>query len=218
MVLTEFLNHASRGASQLRRVAGENVLQWMADPNIEVVPQTSAQFQAALERYLARLDQSWSVADCASFIVMETRQIHEALAFDHHFEQAGFTRPSAKQRVTDLRRTRHGRVNPAATEATRQTESSQLSRPAGGRCREILPGPTTRRGGHPSGTGMVMYIAHLHRWAIMTLDVACWRRPVPYHLDEMAKPGSPSSPAPGADDTLAKAASLPCEGLATEPL
>ena len=29
-----------------------------------------------------------------------------------------------------------------------------------------------------------MYIAHLHRWAIMTLDVACWRRPVPYHLDE----------------------------------
>ena len=58
MVLTEFLNHASRGGSQLRRVAGENVLQWMADPNIEVVPQTSAQFQAALERYLARLDQS----------------------------------------------------------------------------------------------------------------------------------------------------------------
>ena len=91
MVLTEFLNHASRGGNQLRRLAGENVLQWMADPNIEVVPQTSAQFQAALERYLARLDQSWSVADWASFIVMETRQIQEALAFDRHFEQAGFT-------------------------------------------------------------------------------------------------------------------------------
>ncbi|MCY4365595.1 MAG: PIN domain-containing protein [Chloroflexi bacterium] len=91
MVLTEFLNHASRGGSQLRRVAGESVLQWMADPNIEVVPQSSAQFQAALERYLSRLDQSWSVADCASFIVMETRQIQEALAFDRHFEQAGFT-------------------------------------------------------------------------------------------------------------------------------
>ena len=91
MVLTESLNHASRGGSQLRRVAGENVLQWMADPNIEVVPQTSAQFQAALERYLSRLDQSWSVADCASFIVMETGQIQEALAFDRHFVQAGFT-------------------------------------------------------------------------------------------------------------------------------
>ena len=91
MVLTEFLNHASRGGSQLRRVAGESVLQWMADPKIEVLPQTSAQFQAALERYLSRLDQSWSVADCASFIVMETRQIQDALAFDRHFQQAGFT-------------------------------------------------------------------------------------------------------------------------------
>ena len=26
--------------------------------------------------------------------------------------------------------------------------------------------------------------AHRNRWAIMTLDVACWRRLVPYHLDE----------------------------------
>ena len=91
MVLTDFLTHAGRSGSQLRRVAGENALQWMADPNIEVVAQTSDQFRAALELYLARLDQSWSVADCASFIVMETRQIQEALAFGLHFEQAGFT-------------------------------------------------------------------------------------------------------------------------------
>ena len=90
MVLTEFLNHASGGGSQVRRLAGENVLQWRADPNVAVVPQTSIQFQAALQRYLARLDQSWSVVDCASFIVMETRQIQEALAFDRHFEPAGF--------------------------------------------------------------------------------------------------------------------------------
>ena len=90
MVLTELLNHLSRGGGQVRRLAGEAVLQWRVDPNVEVVPQTSAQFQAALERYLTRLDQSWSVVDCASFIVMETRQIQEALAFDRHFEQAGF--------------------------------------------------------------------------------------------------------------------------------
>ena len=38
-----------------------------------------------------RLDHSWSVVDCASFVVMRTRQIQEALAFDRHFEQAGFT-------------------------------------------------------------------------------------------------------------------------------
>lgn len=91
MVLTELLNHASGGGRQQRRVAAEAVRYWMADANIEVVPQTSIQFQAALERYLTRLDHSWSVVDCASFIVMETRQIQEALAFDRHFEQAGFT-------------------------------------------------------------------------------------------------------------------------------
>ena len=37
-----------------------------------------------------RLDQSWSGVDRASFIVMETRQLQEALAFDQHFEQSGF--------------------------------------------------------------------------------------------------------------------------------
>ena len=91
MVLTELLNHMSGGGSQARRLTAEAVLQWRAAPNVEVVPQTSVQFKAALKRYLARLDQNWSVVDCASFIVMETRQIQEALAFDRHFEQAGFT-------------------------------------------------------------------------------------------------------------------------------
>ena len=63
----------------------------MAAPNVEAIPQTSAQFPVALERYLNRLDQRWSLVDCASFIVMEPRQIQEALVFDRHFEQAGFT-------------------------------------------------------------------------------------------------------------------------------
>ena len=91
MVLTELLNHTSREGSRARRLAADTVLGLMAHPKVEVVPQTSDQFQAALERYLARLDQNWSLVDCASFIVMETRQIQEALAFDRHFEQAGFT-------------------------------------------------------------------------------------------------------------------------------
>ena len=38
LVLTEFLNHVSGGGSQVRRLAGQTVLQWMADPNVEVVP------------------------------------------------------------------------------------------------------------------------------------------------------------------------------------
>jgi predicted nucleic acid-binding protein len=38
-----------------------------------------------------RADKEWSLTDCASFKIMKARGITEALAHDHHFEQAGFT-------------------------------------------------------------------------------------------------------------------------------
>lgn len=91
MVLTELLNYASGEGQYLRRTVGETAAALYRRHNVEVISQTSIQFHQALERYLSRPDQSWSVVDCASFIVMETRGIQEALAFDHHFEQAGFT-------------------------------------------------------------------------------------------------------------------------------
>lgn len=91
MVLVEFLNFVSGEGQYLRRLAGERVKEFSANPEVEVLAQTSSQFQAAVDRYLSRLDHSWSVVDCASFMVMEDRGIQEALAFDHHFEQAGFT-------------------------------------------------------------------------------------------------------------------------------
>ena len=91
MVLTELLNHVSRGGPQARLLTGEAVATWRTAPKIDVVPQITAQFRPALDRYRNRPDQSWSLVDCASFIVMETGQIQKALAFDRHFEQAGFT-------------------------------------------------------------------------------------------------------------------------------
>ena len=91
MVLTELLNSASGRGEYLRKLTADTCRQLYHRRNVEVIPQTSNQFHSALQRYLARLDHNWSLVDCASFIVMEARQIHEALAFDHHFEQAGFT-------------------------------------------------------------------------------------------------------------------------------
>ena len=91
MVLVEFLNFVSGEGKYLRRLVGEKVKELSANPDVEVVAQTSGQFQAAVDRYLSRLDHSWSVVDCASFLLMEERGIQEALAFDRHFEQAGFT-------------------------------------------------------------------------------------------------------------------------------
>ena len=39
-----------------------------------------------------KLPSEWSLTDCISFIVMQERNISEALTTDRHFEQAGFIR------------------------------------------------------------------------------------------------------------------------------
>lgn len=90
MVLTETLNFMSGLGESRRRFAAEAVRQLQNDPNVEIVEQTDAQFRAAAERYTQRSDQTWSLTDCSSFLVMEERSITEALAFDRDFEQAGF--------------------------------------------------------------------------------------------------------------------------------
>lgn len=91
MVLAEVLNmFGSRGERQ-RRLAGEVVERAERSLDVEIVPQTDEQFRAALERYTERPDQTWSLTDCASFIVMEERGITDAFAHDRDFEQAGFT-------------------------------------------------------------------------------------------------------------------------------
>jgi uncharacterized protein len=45
-----------------------------------------------LTLYEQRPDKSWSLTDCISFSVMESRGIREVLTGDRHFEQAGFLR------------------------------------------------------------------------------------------------------------------------------
>jgi len=47
-------------------------------------------FSAGLSLHKLRPDKYWSLTDCISFVVMEQRNLHRALALDNHFEQAGF--------------------------------------------------------------------------------------------------------------------------------
>jgi len=91
MVLTEFLNHYAALGQPFRQRAVQVVRSLQDDPDVEIVPQTAAQFTAALTLYAQRADKEWGVTDCASFLIMQERGITEALAHDDHFSQAGFS-------------------------------------------------------------------------------------------------------------------------------
>jgi predicted nucleic acid-binding protein len=90
LIFTEVLNAFSKRGRLLRKAAIELIRGVGKNPNVEVTPQTSELFQVALDLYSQRLDQSWSHTDCASFCIMQQKKIQEALAYDRHFEQAGF--------------------------------------------------------------------------------------------------------------------------------
>jgi uncharacterized protein len=60
------------------------------DPATVFIPASLALFREGLNLFAARGDQTWSMVDCISFIVMKQRRLKEALTSDHHFVQAGF--------------------------------------------------------------------------------------------------------------------------------
>lgn len=61
-------------------------------PCVEIVHVDTSLDEQAWQLLKSRQDKEWSLADCASFVVMRERGIVEALTTDHHFEQAGFVR------------------------------------------------------------------------------------------------------------------------------
>lgn len=56
----------------------------------EIVQVDEGLFEDGWTRFQERPDKRYSLTDCISFVVMERREINEALAFDRHFEQAGY--------------------------------------------------------------------------------------------------------------------------------
>lgn len=59
---------------------------------VDIVHITSDLDDKSLTLFMERPDKTWSLVDCASFVVMRQRDISEAFTSDHHFEQAGFLR------------------------------------------------------------------------------------------------------------------------------
>ena len=90
-VLTEVLNWYSRFGQRWRGEAATLVHDLRSDPAMDVLPQTRADFDAALALYEARPDKSYSLTDCRSMLAMRGLGLTEVLTNDHHFTQEGFT-------------------------------------------------------------------------------------------------------------------------------
>jgi predicted nucleic acid-binding protein len=90
-VFAEVLNHYSGGGPYWRRRAAMQVHDLRNDLAVDVLPQTRADFDAALDLYETRLDKSYSLTDCRSMNAMRSLGIAEILTNDRHFSQEGFT-------------------------------------------------------------------------------------------------------------------------------
>ncbi len=60
------------------------------DPKTTIISLTDDLYKTAFELFSNRTDKEWGLVDCISFIVMQEREITEALTADEHFVQAGF--------------------------------------------------------------------------------------------------------------------------------
>jgi len=87
-VLTELADGLA--ATRRRDAFSKLVSRLQAEPGNEIVPPDEELMARGVELYDARPDKHWSLTDCISFLVMQDRQIAEALTGDRHFEQAGY--------------------------------------------------------------------------------------------------------------------------------
>jgi uncharacterized protein len=78
----------ARGLHDKAVDVGERLLasQW-----VEIITITPEVRNEAWLLFKRQSDKGYSLADCASFVVMRKRRISQALSFDVHFAQAGFT-------------------------------------------------------------------------------------------------------------------------------
>ena len=88
LVLVETVNYLTARMSRERlHLLLDGV---MAAGIVEFMAASPERLQQGLALHRSRPDKAWSLTDCVSFVVMQERSIAEALAYDHHFQQAGF--------------------------------------------------------------------------------------------------------------------------------
>ncbi|MGD9856458.1 MAG: type II toxin-antitoxin system VapC family toxin [Planctomycetaceae bacterium] len=90
-VLTEVLNWFGGAGSYWRGHAATLVHQVRSDPQVNVLPQTRVDFDAALALYETRPDKGYSLTDCRSMLALRALGVTDVLTNDHHFTQEGFS-------------------------------------------------------------------------------------------------------------------------------
>jgi len=85
--IVTFLN-SRRQHTKAARV-GDNLL---SASNIQLIHVDEALFRDGWSYFKQHADKTFSLTDCISFVLMKRFEISEALTFDRHFEQAGFTK------------------------------------------------------------------------------------------------------------------------------
>jgi predicted nucleic acid-binding protein len=90
-VLAEVLSHFAGLGPYWRGKAATLIRDLRSDPDVDVLPQTRADFDAALTLYEARPDKEYSLTDCRSMVALRALGVTEVLSNDHHFTQEGFT-------------------------------------------------------------------------------------------------------------------------------
>jgi uncharacterized protein len=94
IVLTEFVLIEVSNALAPVESRGRAIALWAhlrKEPSVTIVPASTELITGGLDLYGQRPDKEWSLTDCISFVVMQKRELTDALTADHHFEQAGFT-------------------------------------------------------------------------------------------------------------------------------
>jgi len=87
-VLWETLNALSQPVD---RPKGHALLAFVrSTTTYECIPATGELFDKGVQVHEQRPDKEWSLTDCITFVVLSERGVTRALAYDHHFEQAGF--------------------------------------------------------------------------------------------------------------------------------
>jgi predicted nucleic acid-binding protein len=87
-VIWETVNYFSD--APLREAVHVLIAKLRAASDCLIVHVDATLFASGLQMHRDRSDKQWSLTDCISFIIMRDRGIRQALAYDRHFEQAGF--------------------------------------------------------------------------------------------------------------------------------